>query len=187
MVRVFIAVDFEDDEIKTNIRKIQDELKKTNNILKFVDPNLAHLTLVFLGEQTEERVEEIKEVMAEIELPKMKFELKGIGVFPNQNYIRVIWTEVVGDTVILEKIHKELVEKLNARKFKFDTKPLKPHVTIARVKAIKNKENIKLTLNKLQKMKLGAVEVDAIKLKQSVLRPTGPEYTTLYSKMSVKN
>ncbi|MHA1778703.1 MAG: RNA 2',3'-cyclic phosphodiesterase [Candidatus Heimdallarchaeaceae archaeon] len=185
MARIFIAIDFDDEEIKKNIQSVQKELDKTNNALKLVNPEIIHLTLAFLGEQTDERVKEVEKILEEIDFSPMKLRLQGIGVFPNMNYIRVIYTEVMGDVEILEGIHKSLKTKLKSKSFKLDSKPFKPHVTIARVKNVRNKENLRLTLNKFQSINIGAMEITSIKLKQSFLRPQGPEYTTLYEKKAI--
>ena len=74
----------------------------------------------------------------------------------------------------LEKLPKEVQEKLSALGFKQD-KPFKPHVTIFR---IKNKiGDISDKLNQLTIS--GNQRISALKFKKSVLSSNGPTYTDL--------
>ncbi|MCD6189658.1 MAG: RNA 2',3'-cyclic phosphodiesterase, partial [Thermococcus sp.] len=95
-MRAFIAIDINDD-IRQRLVEAQEKIEKTKSAkIKFVEPENLHLTLKFLGEITEEQAEEIKRLL-EIVAKKHKkhsVRVKGIGVFPNYNYVRVIWAGV---------------------------------------------------------------------------------------------
>lgn len=176
-MRAFIAIDV---EMNDKIKEIYDTLKKTNAKLKFVEPQNIHLTIKFLGEIDEKMVEKIKEDMKEAtkEIKPFKAILKGLGVFPNERHIRVIWIGFNdnGETVA---ISKNIDERLCKYGFKKE-KDFKPHVTIARMKSIEAKDKVIQVIKENKEKEFGEVDCNTIKLKQSILRPEGPIYKTIY-------
>ncbi|MEM2900186.1 MAG: RNA 2',3'-cyclic phosphodiesterase, partial [Thermoplasmata archaeon] len=148
MFRGFISIDI-GNSLKLN--GLVEELERSGADLKFVENENIHLTLKFLGDTREELISEIKEIMAEsvegIEPFKIKF--KGVGVFPNQKYVRVIWIGIEEPSKI-EKIAKKLDDKLNLIGFKRDENEFTSHVTIARVKSARSKEKMNEIIKKLQ-------------------------------------
>ena len=88
--RGFIAID-----IKTfpKLIEFKNEIKKTNANIKLVEPENIHITLKFLGDTSEDQIDDIEKKMrlAAIGIDPFNIKLKGAGVFPNQNYIKVIW------------------------------------------------------------------------------------------------
>jgi 2'-5' RNA ligase len=171
-MRCFIAIDIP-EEIKEKIMKIEKELEeKIKESAKFVERENLHITLKFLGEIEENKAQKIKEIINSIPFTPFKIKLKGVGVFPNEKFIRVIW--IGGESKELEDIAKYLDEKLKSEKFKSEEFII--HLTIARVKS---KVNISDFLKKYQGYEFGEFEVDnvsQIKLKKSILTSKGPVY-----------
>jgi 2'-5' RNA ligase len=182
MVRTFISIDIDNEEIVQNIVKIQHQLRELDAKIKFVNPRILHVTLEFLGEISEEQIEEVSKILEEIEFPKLKFYVTKPGFLPNEKYVRVIYCNMDGDTEQLRQIQKELRFKLKEHKYKVDSRAFKPHLTIARVKYVNNKSELIKVINNLSEFNCGEQEITSIKLKKSVLSPTGPEYTALYEK-----
>ncbi len=180
MVRTFISIDFNNENIIDNIGKIQHQLGEIDAKLKMVNPKILHLTLEFLGEITEEQIQVVSKILDEIKFPKFRLEIKQPGLLPNEKYIRVIFCEMDGELEVLQNIQKELRFKLKESGFKVDSRGFKPHLTIARVKSIKNKSELIKVINNLSKFSCGEEEIDSINLKKSELYPTGPIYTSLH-------
>ena len=64
-MRLFIAIDINDD-VRKAVAKLQQDIKsrlKNQNGLKWVNPELMHLTLKFLGEADENRIDEISDAV----------------------------------------------------------------------------------------------------------------------------
>ena len=101
--------------------------------------------------------------------------LDKIGVFPNESYIRVIWIGLNPENEILE-LQKNIDENLKTL-FKKE-KDFKPHLTLARVKYIENKEDF---INKLKNINIEnkKIEINNFKLIKSTLTPNGPVYEEL--------
>ena len=76
--------------------------------------------------------------------------------------------------------------KLRECGYKTDNRPFKPHLTIARVKSSQNRKELMLAINNLSNIKCGRQEIVSIKLKQSILKSEGPEYSILHE-VSAKN
>ena len=175
-MRAFIAIDV---GINEKIREIYEMLDKTKARLKLVEPKNIHLTIKFLGEIDSGMVEKIKNEMEEAirEVEPFVAKLKGIGAFPNERRIRVIWIGFYdnGETI---NISKNIDERLVKYGFKKE-KDFKPHVTIARMKGMEGKEEIRKIIDENKEKEFGKIKCQAIKLKQSILTPQGPIYKTI--------
>lgn len=66
--------------------------------------------------------------------------LKGIGVFPNKKYIRVIWIGVDNPEYFI-KLQKKLDIEFNKIGFDLE-RDYVPHLTIGRVKTARNKDRL---------------------------------------------
>ncbi len=160
------------EEVKKEIRKIQEKLPKVN--LKLVKPGKSHLTLKFFKNLSEEEVEKVKEKLGNLKFDKFKVETGKIGVF-NPNFIKVIWLGLNAEKL---KELKKRIDKLLIKDKRFSS-----HITIARVKSLsgmKRKEFLG-KLNEIRSKKI-SFEVDKIKLKKSVLKEEGPKYEDLFVK-----
>lgn len=148
--------------------------------LKTVDPKIMHLTLKFLGQTKNIMIPDIEKSISEVTQDKKPYSLKiiGTGIFPNKNYIKIIWVGVV-DNGQTKKISDELDKKLSKIGFKKEKRDFHPHLTLARVKSSKNKEKIIDFIEKYKNFEFQESIVDCIELKQSELTPKGPIYTTI--------
>ena len=175
--RGFIAVDI---DVFPKLLEFEKEIKETGANVKLVEPENVHITLKFLGDTDESRIDEFDKIMKDAVkgIDPFNIQLKGAGVFPNQNYIKVIWIgikqgEPIG--VIASKID----EQLSKIGFKKEKRGFSPHLTIARVKSAKGKDGILHVIEKYRDVQFVDIRVDSIKLKKSDLTPKGPIYTTL--------
>jgi len=168
MTRAFISIDIP-KEIKIEIKGIQQNLPEF--IGKITESENLHLTLKFLGEADEEKIEKIKNKLREIKLNKFKTRIDSLGVF-SEGFIRIIWLHISN----CEELQKEIDEKLKDL-FRKENRFM-GHLTIARVKGIKDKQEF---LEKLKKIKIPKINfvADKFKLKKSTLEKHGPVYETL--------
>ena len=175
--RGFIAVDIKPS---SEIYSLGREIKQTKTDVKLVEPENIHITLKFLGETQEELIRDIEEIMKESVKGIQPFtvQLKNVGVFPNKNYIRVVWIGIENSEK-LRKIAEYLDEHLTQLGFKKEKKSFSAHLTIARVKSSKNKEKLLRVIEKYNDFEFTTNRVDTVKLKKSELTPMGPVYTTV--------
>ncbi len=175
--RGFIAVDI---CVFPRLVEFGKEIKKTGANVKLVEPENIHITLKFLGDAEEEQIDEIERIMKDAvkEINSFHIQLKGAGVFPNQNYIKVIWIGIEHGEEIATIAHK-IDEQFSRLGFKKEKRGFSPHLTVARVKSAKNKEKLLQIIEKYKDVELGDIEINSIKIKKSDLTQKGPIYTTL--------
>lgn len=177
-MRTFIAIDLP-EELKKKLSEFQDELKKQDLVAASWTSDY-HLTLKFLGEVNEKKLEEIKKNLENIckKTKSFKLELKGIGTFPSEKYIRVLWIGAdIGDKQAKD-LQKEIDSELVNLSFEKE-KRYANHLTLARVKAVKDKNKLKELFEKYKDKSFGTFTVDKIKLMKSTLTPKGSVYETL--------
>jgi len=175
--RGFISIDIEPNK---KLIEFENEIKKTGADLKLVEPENIHITLKFLGDAEETLINELEEIInnAVKETKSFNIKLKGTGVFPNNNYIKVVWLGIQNSEPVAE-IAKKIDEQTSKIGFEKEKRVFSPHLTIARVKTAKNKEKLLQFLEKYQDVEFADIKVEAIKLKKSELTPKGPIYTDL--------
>jgi len=157
-MRTFISIDLPKN-IQKEIKKIQEQLPEFKG--KFTEEENLHLTLKFLGEIDEEKLENVKEKLNKISFNRFNAEINSIGVF-SENYVRIVWLKISN----CEKLQKEIdlvLEDLFKKEERF-----MGHLTIARVKSLKDK---KVFLEKLRKIKIPLLvfQVKEFNLKKSIL------------------
>lgn len=175
--RGFIAVDIETALTLINFGK---EIKKTGANVKLVEPENVHITLKFLGDTMEEHIDEIENIMKESvkDIEPFDIDLEGVGVFPNQKYIKVIWIGIKQGE-LLGTIAKRIDDQLSYLGYKKERRDFSPHLTIARVKNAKEKNKLLNLVEKYKETRFAHLKVDSIVLKKSELTPKGPIYETL--------
>ncbi len=177
-MRVFIAIPCP-DELKEGMIKIQESIKAAGN-LSLVKPENIHLTMKFLGEIEENSIPGINRRLEFLsKLPGFNISLRGVGVFPNIGYIRVVWIGVGEGAEKIIRIHSEIDKNLKDMRFKTD-KNFHPHLTIARVKFPEKKEYLKNIIRKNSTRDFGGFRVDRIEIMESRLSPEGPEYSAIH-------
>ena len=163
--RIFIAIDIPEN-IKNEIVKVQKQIPSFNG--KLTEYENLHLTLKFLGEIDEETIDKIKEKLKEIKFKKFNTEIDEIGFFKKEHGA-IIWLRLTNCDDLQKEVDKKL-EGLFEKEKRFMS-----HLTIARVKSIKNKNQFFSEIEKIKVLPLN-FEVNEFVLKESFLLEKGPSY-----------
>ena len=179
-MRIFVAIELE-SSIKEEIARIQTRLKVTQDKIKWVEPSSVHLTLKFLGEIEEEKLEKVHRITEELgeRISPFKIEVKGMGVFPGFSSPRVIWIGARDTSGELEELAARLEEALAREGFVREKRKWKAHLTLGRVKFLKETERLRELIQKEMETEAGKMEVKDLTIMQSQLTPKGPIYTSL--------
>ncbi|MBU1091078.1 MAG: RNA 2',3'-cyclic phosphodiesterase [Candidatus Omnitrophica bacterium] len=182
-MRTFIAIELP-KEIKDELTKLQDQLKLSNADVKWVAPENIHLTIKFLGEINEEKLCRISEVIENCAKDKSPYliRINSLGVFPNMNSPRVIWVGLDKGNQETEELAKSIEENLEKLGIPKEKRPFSSHITIARVRSMKNREQLIEALKKLENVFVGnnlEWNVKKVILFKSTLTPKGPTYEAL--------
>jgi 2'-5' RNA ligase len=177
VVRAFLALEVAED-VKERIMELERKIKASGADVKLVEQENLHITMKFLGDVTADVVERVYEAMKTVREVKFQLEVKGTGVFPNLRMIRVLWVGAGagGDKVvsIFRQLDSELVRKGFPRERDFT-----PHITIGRVRSLRNKEDLLRVIEEYRGRIFGTIAIDKISLKKSELTPNGPIYSNL--------
>lgn len=160
--------------------EFENEIKKTGVNAKLVEPENIHITLKFLGDTEEKLVDDIENIIKSSieELEPFSIQLKSVGVFPNPGYIKVVWVGIE-DGGLIGDIASKIDENIAKLGFNREKRRFSPHLTVARVRSAKNKNQLLKIIEKYQDVILGEQIVDSIKLIKSELTQKGPIYTVL--------
>lgn len=172
MIRTFIAVELPKSFLP-EIERIGTFLKMPG--VKLVESGYVHITLKFLGDIHEDKVEAIASALSEIKCKPFEAGIRGLGVFPKPSYVRVIWLGAQGD---FDTLYREVERVLAPFRFKKDG-DFTPHATLSRVKQPVNRIELMEKIKNIGDADLGTFSVSSISLKKSTLTPSGPVYETL--------
>jgi 2'-5' RNA ligase len=167
-MRVFISLRLSKEAVE-EVKRIQKDLKGSGFFEgKLTEEENLHLTLKFLGEIDEDKVEEVRERLRKINLGGFNAKFGEIGVF-DKNYIRIIWVKLLG----CEELQRQVDIVLGGLFEK--EKRFMGHLTIVRVKKIRDKKEFLEFVNKI-KVKDVKFQVNGFGLMKSELFPKGPRY-----------
>lgn len=173
-MRLFIALNIS-DECKKYLNSVINKIKKEYPDLSFVKKYKLHLTLKFLGNASDDVLQAIVKCLKNIKFKQFEASLSGFGVFPNENYFRVLWVGLEPKEIICE-LQKQIDNSLKNVFGK--EKKFQPHVTLARIKFVKDKKQF-IEFIKTIKIKPISFEVKEFKLVKSTLQKGGSVYETI--------
>jgi 2'-5' RNA ligase len=177
LIRTFIAVEL-DPSFREEIRQVQERFSDFD--LKFVNPEIVHITLKFLGDIKESMVSPVSASLDSVMCEPFEAKVEGLGVFPKPSNPKVLWLGATGN---FKTLHDNVETVLKPFRFKEDEREFTAHATLARVKSLsKDQKGAFLdVLNELKDIKLGSMQVNKVFLKKSTLTPEGPIYETLHT------
>ncbi len=179
MIRTFIAVDITQTPAMASLAEA---IKGTGADVKLVEPKNIHITLKFLGDTDEQMLPDLEHIIRQAVSGVRPFpvSLQGTGVFPNRDYLKVLWVGIhTGEQ--METIGSRIEEGCAALGFMKERRAFSPHLTVGRVKTARNKPQLLAVVDQFKDTEFASEEVRAVVLKRSVLAPAGPTYTTLIS------
>ena len=135
-MRLFIAADLPGavrDALAEEQARIKAALAGTDSSLKWVKPEHAHLTLVFIGNVEDARVPAlIDAVGADIDLPAFTATFEGAGAFPPRGAPRVLWIGVGNGARDLIEMQRVVAARVAALGLPIEDRAFHPHLTLAR-------------------------------------------------------
>ena len=179
MKRIFIAIKVNPEEELLRMFSSLKAVLGAENI-KWVDPANIHLTLSFLGNTEEGRIKVLNSILKEecSGFGEFDFVLAGTGIFKNYWDPRVIW---IGfrSSERLAMLYNIITEGLKLSGFEIEDRQFKPHITLGRIKSIKETEILKTVLERYRDHQFQIVHVNEVILFESILLQTGPIYKSL--------
>jgi 2'-5' RNA ligase len=179
-MRTFIAIDL-DPPLKERVALLVQKLNRGNPNVKWTEPAGMHLTLKFLGEVDEARVEETKTALRTIASRHHPFELglKGTGTFPpGSRNPRVLWAGFEPREE-LSALQADIEEELARLGVPREERPFHPHLTLGRVRTSRDIQKTLRELEGWSEFEFGYMGAKAVVFFESVLTPEGARYAAL--------
>jgi len=187
-MRLFVAIDL-DEPIRQRIVGFVEGISGFAPDVRWMKPEALHLTLKFIGEFSEPKVEELKTALTNVKSSPFDISFSGTGFFPTAKAARVFWIGVHVD----ERLQKlaaavdDAVAKLGVER---EARAYTPHLTLARAgsgrptrgkedKANNRFQKLRERLEKMPPPDFGTMTAREFYLYQSKLSPRGSEYTKL--------
>lgn len=174
MVRVFIAVVFEDEVIK-EVARIQEILLGYKFSGKVTELENLHVTLKFLGEVDEEKLNKVREKLKEIKMEKFEAHLDSIGTFNFRGKPKITWLKVAG--VGMFELQKMIDWKMREEGFTMEERFMS-HLAIARVKYTYDGKGFMKYVSGIG-VKDVKFKIGKFLLIKSELKPFGPVYNVI--------
>lgn len=184
-MRTFIAIDLP-REIKDFLSRLQERLKTSQADVKWVQPQNIHLTLKFLGEIDDKKLNRIIQILEDICRQNLPFYIRisSMGAFPKTYAPRVIWVGIDKGDMQSKQIATALEDKIKNVGLPAEDRPFTSHITIGRTKSSYNRERLVQDLNNLA-FNFGRETpeflVTRLTLFKSTLTPKGPIYEIIHN------
>lgn len=183
-LRTFIAIDLP-EHIKNILVELQQILKDASIEASWVKPRNMHLTLKFIGDTPNSKIEGITGTLSEISEEFKPFEAKllDFGVFPNAHSPKIIWVGLDDNFRILPNMAGIIEGKMQKWGFKREHRPFTPHLTLARIRSRVDARLLKEKMDSLKGYfddKKTSFPISHISLIKSTLTLSGPLYDLLF-------
>jgi len=177
-VRLFVSVDL--DGLGEAVADAQEPFRGLPG-LNPTDPEQAHVTMKFLGEDDhdlEALSDAVGQAVDAADVAPFETRFEGLGVFPSLEYISVVWLGVDEGSEELTALHEALEDETTDLGYDPERHDFTPHVTLARMDHAAAKEDVQHAVREPHP-EVGRLRVEELRLTESTLTRDGPEYTTV--------
>jgi 2'-5' RNA ligase len=177
--RTFIAIKiYPTEELLRRICFLKHHLSEEN--INWIKSDHFHLTLRFIGNTQEYEFPNISKSIKKIALNKKPFVLSvsGIKTFGSRYSPKVIWAGVE-PMEKLKQLALEIDSELEYLEFSRDRQNFVPHLTLARIRKLQNKDYFFNVLDKMDNKLILEEEITSVIFYESILKQRGAVYNIL--------
>lgn len=127
-MRTFLAISLP-DQVRAQLARVQALVP----VGRRVDPDGLHLTIAFLGEQSDQTLDEVHLSMQGLRAPAPEVRVTGLDLFGGAEP-RILFAAVAANAQ-LDDLHKRVKARLHAAGLDLPRERFRPHVTLARLGA----------------------------------------------------
>ena len=177
-MRLFVALEL-GEAVRVAVRDLIGRLQRARADLRWVRPEGMHLTLKFIGEVPEEKLEPIRAALGGVTSPQpVALEFRDLGYFPNERRPRVLWVGIEASDN-LAPLAAQIEAALEPLGIERENRDYVPHLTLGRFKSPKRIDKLQEEIASLPSTEIGRIESCEFFLFQSKLSPAGAQYTKL--------
>ncbi len=176
MKRLFAALKIDPDiTFLDSFQKMRGSL--FHEPIRWSEQKNFHVTLKFFGETATHEISRIEQIVNNIAENSLSFDifLMGLGIFGSTYSPKVIWARVepyAKISALMESIQRDL----NSTGLSSDNQNIVPHLTLGRIKVLKDKVLFKRVIEQFNNIRSTSETVTEIILYNSILTGAGPEY-----------
>ena len=176
-VRLFIAISFP-PSLRQAIASATAPMRRAASTVAWVSEERLHLTLKFLGEVDEDRVQPLADALRGVGRGHRRLSLRvgGLGAFPTLRQPRVIWMGVERESR-LELLRHDIEAACDGLGYQVEGRAFRPHVTLGRARDGLAAEEARALATAARAISYGEMmDVHSIDLMASERVPDGPRY-----------
>lgn len=161
-MRLFTAIDITAG-VRNNVSALVDRLRPLAR-LSWTTADRIHITTKFIGEWPDERLEEMKHTLKNVNAPgPVEIEIRDLGWFPNLRNPRVFWAGVDGGTELkaLARATEDAVQPIGVER---EDREYSPHLTLARIRERTPLEALSKAVGSLESIRFGSFRAPAFHL-----------------------
>lgn len=144
--------------------------------MRWVHPSNMHVSLKYIGEWDERRLDEVIETLDRVRVPmRVTVRLAGLGFFPHGLSPRVFWV-IAENSTALRQLASSVDTRLAALGIAPEVRPYVPHLTLGRLRAECNLTEMHEAIEELPTRDFGSFPVESFALYGSMLTRSGPVY-----------
>lgn len=180
-VRAFVATAI-NPELREVLVYLQKRLRRCPCRVGWVAPQNLHITLAFLGDVPRQQLPAMSLALDTVARTCAPFSYNavGLGFFGSPRSPKVLWCGVGTGAEPLIPLQAGLRQALAPFGYRED-KACHPHITLGRVRASRNADQLVEAMKKFTEAPFATVPVTEITLMQSLLLPEGPRYVELHA------
>ena len=184
LARLFVAIGL-NDATRKRLAEEQSSLARVSGGVKWVSPEMMHLTLVFLGDVFVERIAGVADVLDDEAraTPVFAVEVAGLGTFGPRHHPRVIWAGIRKGAEAVCEFQGRIDHRLRALDLTPESRPFHPHFTLGRVKSPCEARAVEALPGLSDARTYGVVEVDRVLLMRSELHSRGPVHAVVHASL----
>jgi 2'-5' RNA ligase len=180
-MRIFIALDIP-AEIRARMVEFMERARRYASDARWARPAGLHVTLKFVGEVKEDKLERIKSALATVKAPAFPVTFTDAGFFPTAKSPRVFWIGVSGGDA-LSQLAMAIDNATESAGIAKEQRPYSPHLTLARAGSAPGAQHhLKPLASFVQtepSPQFGTMAAEEFWLYQSQLQKGGSKYTKL--------
>jgi len=159
----------------------QQRLKRAGGDVRWVRPDLVHLTLAFLGGVPADMLADVEAAarQAAAGFGPLSLRVQGAGRFPPRGLPRVIWIGIDELSGRLAELQKALAAATAAFAEKVEGRAYAAHLTLGRVRSPRGGRDLSGAVDAMSGQTGPTFEAREVTIFKSDLSPQGPAYTAL--------
>ena len=178
---LFIAIKiYPTDVLLAKVAFLKDHLNQ--DLINWIPEDHYHITLRFLGKTSLKHIPKIEAVLQKIASQQSGFSLQinAVRIFGSAYKPMVLWLGIEEQQGFLD-LHKKMEEALKHIGYHSDRQNFIPHISIARIKKVRDKKFFQMLLNRVDNAPIQTQHIGEVILYESILGVKGVTYNIVKS------